>query len=148
MGEELTHCGNAMEKLSHVNSRYLMSLETKFFISSSWDNSAIFFWPFLKGADRWWWNKRFPRHSFVINIRSFWMITKSVLSKTSIRISDYWFLHNPKWSLILFFATVREMSVAPSIRTRIASRSMAIFWSLCQTRMICKNQKSLPLVWL
>ena len=31
---------------------------------------------------------------------------------------------------------------APSIRTRIASRSKAIFWSLCQTRMIRKNQKS------
>ena len=27
---------------------------------------------------------------------------------------------------------------APSIRTRIASRSKAIFWSLCQTRMIRK----------
>ena len=37
---------------------------------------------------------------------------------------------------------------APSIRTRIASRSKAIFSSLCQTRMICKNQKSLPLVCL
>ena len=35
---------------------------------------------------------------------------------------------------------------APSIRTRIASRSKAIFWSLCQTRMIRKNQKSLPLL--
>ena len=29
---------------------------------------------------------------------------------------------------------------APSIRTRIASRSKAIFWSLCQTRMIRKHK--------
>ena len=78
------------------------------------------------------------QHVSLANIRSFWMITKSVLRYAIIRISEHWYLHNPQMIVDAVLATYQsdecscqsrlqsKIKHLLSIRPRIASKVVLI----------------------